>query len=196
MDVSKQQFTHLNERWLMGEQHAFLKPSAETSLPSSRFHAFQEHVSMSLRFLTQLKEALGRAQSSLEHQHKACFHTYITYQQRKQPYLALQNASECAQTRKLAQTIQKQQYRLGCLHQRILSASTEDEYIKLRTYTNLIIQTLQEHLETASPAIQHHLASLIEILAAQNNVDKPQVVHLKLLADLRLQVWIIDHIPQ
>ena len=157
----------------MSEQQTLLKSSTEPASTTSELQSLHEPLSLSSQSLIQLQEALERTHSALEQQQKLRFHTFIRYQQQKQPYLALQTANECTQLRKLAQTIQKHQYRLECLHQRILSAITEDEYVKLRTCTSLIIQTLQEHLETASPSNQQYLASLMEILAAQQHVDIP-----------------------
>jgi hypothetical protein len=159
----------------MDKQQALLKPPSETSPTTSGPQALQEPVFISSQSLTQLQHTLESTQTSLEQQHKALFHTYIAHQKQKQPYLALQYANECAQFRKLAQTIQDQQFRLSRLHQRILSATTEEEQVKLRTCTSLIIQTIQGYLETTSLDIQQHIAPLIELIEAQNHVSVHQL---------------------
>jgi arginine utilization protein RocB len=105
-----------------------------------------------------LQHALKRTQTSLKQQHKAQFHASITYQKQKQlraRYLTLKYANECAQLRKLAQIIQ---------NQHLQSATTEEERVKLRTCTSLIIQTLQEYVTTTPPAIKLHIAPRVEML--------------------------------
>ncbi len=158
----------------MSEQQSLLKSSTGTSPKTSGLQSLQEPFDLSSQSWIQLQEVLEHTQSTLEQHQKDRFYTFIAYQRQKQQYRALQYANECAQIRKLVQTIQKHHYRLACLHQQLLSATTEEECVKLRTCTGLIIQTLHEHLETASPPMQQHLVPLIELLAAHQQVDTPQ----------------------
>jgi division protein CdvB (Snf7/Vps24/ESCRT-III family) len=148
----------------MGKQQALLKPPIKTKSTNHRRQSLQELPFISSQSLKRLQHALQRTQTSLEQQHKAQFHASMTYQKQKQHYLALKYANECTQLRKLAQTIQSQQYRISQLQQDLQSATTEAERVKLRTCTSLIIQTLQDYVTNTPPAIKLHMAPLVEML--------------------------------
>ena len=148
----------------MSKQQALFKPPIETTPTNHRLQSLKEPLFISLQSLKRLQHALKRTQTSLEQQHKAQFRASITYQKQKQHYLALKYANECAQLRKLTQIIQNQQYRISRLHQDLQSATTEEERVKIRTCTSLIIQTLQEYVTTSPPAIKLHMAPLVEML--------------------------------
>lgn len=148
----------------MGEPHALLQPQTETKSTIHGPPSRQDPPFISSRSVARLLRALERTQTALEQQHKARFQTYITYQKQKQPYLALQYANECAQFRKLTQTIQSQQFRLSRLYDDLQSATTEEERVKLRICILLIIQTLEDYVATASLAMRQHMAPLVEML--------------------------------
>lgn len=97
--------------YVMGTQSQTIKLHGKSLLTDSKPNIQQEPTLAALPSLQTLHDAFLRAQSSIEQQNKAVFHTYIACQKRNQPYLALKYANECVQLRKIAKTIQEKHLR-------------------------------------------------------------------------------------